>query len=81
MRAWVMVRNDPHATVTDKSGRFELPDLPPGTWRLRFWREGRPLAGLAVGGQNTDDRGEALLTVPEEGLDLGELQVAANTLR
>jgi hypothetical protein len=36
---------------------------------------------LAVGGQNTDDRGEALLTVPEEGLDLGELQVAANTLR
>ncbi|QDV79503.1 carboxypeptidase regulatory-like domain-containing protein [Botrimarina mediterranea] len=81
MRAWIMVRNDPHAAVTDKTGRFELPELPPGEWRLRFWREGQPLVGLAVGDQSTDDRGEAVLTIPNDGLDLRDLKVAADTLR
>lgn len=81
MRAWVMVRNDAYAVVTDKTGRFELPDLPPGEWRLRFWREGQPLVGLAVADGTTDDRGEAVLTVPDDGLTLGNLKVAADTLR
>ena len=81
MRSWVMVRSDPHAAVTDKTGRFELPELPPGEWRLRFWREGQPLVGLAVGDTTTDNRGEALLTVPSDGLTLGDLKVAAETLR
>ncbi len=81
MRAWIMVRSDPYAAVTDKTGRFELPALPPGEWRLRFWREGQPLAGLAVAGHPTDDRGEVLLTISEKDLDLGDLQVAADTLR
>lgn len=81
MRAWVMVRSDSHATVTDKTGRFVLPDLPPGEWRLRFWREGQPLVGLAVADGTTDDRGEAVLTVPTDGLTLGDLKVAADTLR
>lgn len=85
MRAWVMVRNDPYAGVTDETGRFELPELPPGEWRLRFWHEGQPLVGLAVATQTTDDRGEVILTVPDNGidgaLDLGDLQVAASALR
>ena len=81
MRAWVMVRDNPYAAVTDKTGRFELPTLPPGEWRLRFWREGQPQAGLAVANQTTDDRGEAVLKVSSDDLDLGDLKVAANTLR
>jgi len=85
MRAWVMVRNDPFAAVTNHTGRFELPDLPPGEWRLRFWHEGRPLAGLAVADQTTDERGEVVLTVPNAvpggDVDLGDLRVAADTLR
>jgi plastocyanin len=86
MRAWVMVRDNPYAAVTDKTGRFELPDLPPGEWRLRFWREGQPMVGLkmvglAVGDGTTDDRGEAVLTVPDDGLDLGDLKVTGDTLR
>lgn len=81
MRAWVVVRDDPYAAVTDNWGAFELPALPPGEWRLRFWHEGRPLVGLAVGEGVTDKRGEVVLAVPAGGLDLGELSVAAESLR
>lgn len=82
MRAWVAVRDDPHAAVTGADGRFALGELPSGEWRLRFWREGAPVIGLPlVDGASTDERGEAVLEVPDGGLDLGELRVAAESLR
>lgn len=80
MRGWVAVREDQHATVTDDSGQFALPDLPAGDWRLRFWHEGRGLSGLAVGSVETDKRGEVVLSVPSEGLQLGEIRIAVEDI-
>jgi hypothetical protein len=38
MRGWLYVTDD-LSVVTGPDGRFTLPDLPPGTYRLRFWHE------------------------------------------
>jgi plastocyanin len=34
MRAWVYVFDHPYFAVTDEKGRFEIKDVPPGTYRL-----------------------------------------------
>lgn len=81
MRAWIAVREDPHAAVTDAEGRFELPNLPAGEWRLRFYHEGQPLVGLATGDGTTDERGEWVAAVPDGGLDLGDTSISAGSLR
>jgi hypothetical protein len=45
MNAEMMVVNHPYYAVTDESGRFELTDVPPGTYRLEAWHEGWSVAG------------------------------------
>jgi hypothetical protein len=37
MESWLLVLDGGQSTVTDAEGRFELPDLPPGQWQVRFW--------------------------------------------
>jgi hypothetical protein len=45
MNAEMMVAANPYYAVTDESGRFELTDVPPGTYQLVAWHEGWGLAG------------------------------------
>jgi hypothetical protein len=40
MRAWIYVSEHPYVTLTNAEGRFELTDVPPGTYYLRAWHEG-----------------------------------------
>jgi hypothetical protein len=39
MSAVVAVSEHPYHTVTDLYGAYEIPELPPGTYRLRVWHE------------------------------------------
>ncbi len=39
MKAWAFVSEHPYVAVTDEKGRFQLGDVPPGTYRLRVWHE------------------------------------------
>jgi len=39
-RAWVYVSDHPYVTVTDGEGRFEIKDIPPGTYEVYAWHEG-----------------------------------------
>ncbi|TWT42865.1 hypothetical protein [Botrimarina hoheduenensis] len=80
MRAWVLVRDDPYAAVSDASGHFELPaGLPAGQIRLTFWHEGRYLAGVPTPAGVTDRRGRIGLTLPlaeaSTPYELGELRI------
>jgi Polysaccharide lyase family 4, domain II len=61
MQASMHVFEHPYYALTDKTGRFEMAQVPPGTYRLRMWHE-------SVGARTKT------ITVPPSGsltLDLG----------
>jgi hypothetical protein len=39
MNAYVGVLEHPYFAVSDDSGRFNLPQLPPGTYTIETWHE------------------------------------------
>ena len=39
MNAEILVVPHPYYAVTDESGRFELPDVPPGQYEIVAWHE------------------------------------------
>lgn len=39
MLGYIIVLQNPYATITDKKGNFEIKDVPPGTYRLKVWHE------------------------------------------
>lgn len=40
MSAYVIAMEHPYYAITDANGKFELKDVPPGTYRLTMWHEG-----------------------------------------
>ena len=40
MRAFAGVLDHPFFSVTDRDGRFEIPGVPPGRYRISAWDEG-----------------------------------------
>jgi hypothetical protein len=47
MRGWIVVTDDA-AAVSGSDGRFTLPAVPPGTYRLRVWHEALKAAEQTV---------------------------------
>jgi plastocyanin len=39
MRAWIFVFDHPYFAVTSRTGKFELKNLPPGTYTIEAWQE------------------------------------------
>jgi plastocyanin len=39
MQGNVVVVDNPYYAVTDENGKFSIPDLPPGTYRVKIWHE------------------------------------------
>lgn len=39
VKAYVLAFDHPHSAVTDASGKFTIPDVPEGTWRVVVWHE------------------------------------------
>ena len=42
MKGYIAVLKHPYFAVTDKSGNFEIKDLPPGTYTITAWQEKMP---------------------------------------
>jgi hypothetical protein len=39
MRAYIAVFKHPYFAVSDKDGKFEIKNLPPGTYTIKAWHE------------------------------------------
>ncbi|HEY2149996.1 MAG TPA: carboxypeptidase regulatory-like domain-containing protein [Vicinamibacterales bacterium] len=57
MNAYVGVVSHPYFQVTDKDGKFDLKDLPPGTYTLEAWHEklGAQTASVTIGAKESKD--------------------------
>ncbi len=57
MNAYVGVMSNPYFMVTDKDGKFDLPNLPPGTYTLEAWHEklGTQTATVTIGAKESKD--------------------------
>jgi len=53
MKSWVVVAEHPFYAVTDATGAFRLPNVPPGKYKLRMWQEalGSAVRDVVVGPQ------------------------------
>ena len=58
MNAYVGVVDHPYFAVTDKGGKFELKDLPPGTYTIEAWHEklGTQTQSVTLGAKETQGR-------------------------
>jgi hypothetical protein len=57
MNAYVGVMSNPYFAVTEKDGKFVLPNLPPGTYTIVAWHEklGTQTASVTIGPKETKD--------------------------
>jgi hypothetical protein len=49
MSAYIIRASSPYYTVTDSEGRFQIGDVPPGTYTLKMWHEGVATSNSAGG--------------------------------
>lgn len=64
MESWALVQQHPYYTMTDEQGRFQLTDVPPGTYRVKMWH---PYVHEDIGQTVTvkpNSPAEVTLTVP-----------------
>ena len=69
MHAYLFVADHPYHAVTDASGRFELDQVPPGTYTIAVWHEllgGREQKVTVAPGQTTTVDLELHAVAPEE---------------
>jgi plastocyanin len=57
MNAYVGVVDNPYFAVTDKDGKFDLKNLPPGTYTIEAWHEklGPMTQSVTIGNKETKD--------------------------
>ena len=75
MKAWVLVRPNPYAAVSNADGSFEIKNVPAGEVELQFWHEKAGYIGeMTVGGKAEKvSKGRKKVTVAAAGTDLGDI--------
>jgi hypothetical protein len=68
MRAVARVFDHPYHAVTDAGGKFEIPLVPAGRWRIKGWQENTGYRGGAGG-----RKGHPVVVPRQEVTDLGDL--------
>lgn len=69
MKFYTLVLDHPYATVTDTTGKFEIPNLPAGEHQLRIWHEraGMISQKVKIAGGKPTDLGDIKIPVAKMG--------------
>jgi plastocyanin len=75
MKGWIVVRDNPYATVSAADGSFSIADLPAGELELQFWHEKAGYIGeMTIGGKNEKvSKGRKKMKIVSGANDLGEI--------
>ena len=79
MTAWLVVRDDPYAAVSDKDGNLEVKNLPEGDWTIQFWQEVQGyVQDVKVNGKKSEWKKGLVEVKIEDGkiTDIGSVQFA-----
>lgn len=68
MSGYIVVVDNPYYAVTDEAGKFELTDIPPGTYTIEYWHE-------TLGKQTRQ------ITVPEAGTAEANFEFSASATK
>ena len=83
MGAWLIVRTDPYAAVSDKTGTFTIKDLPAGK-ELEFglWHEKAGyLRNAKFTGGTTDSKGNFKIKIKPGENNLGDIKVSSSIFK
>jgi plastocyanin len=83
MKGWIVVRNNPYATVSKADGSFELVDLPAEEVELQFWHEKAGYIGeMTINGKAEKvSKGRKKMKIAAGETDLGEIGLDANLFK
>lgn len=83
MDAVILIRDEPYAAITDDEGKFQLNNLPAGTWSFQFWhKKAGYLRQLEIPGFKVGRKGEIEVTIKNgETLDLGKMVFPATSFK
>jgi hypothetical protein len=75
MNAYLLIREDPYAAVTDKDGKFTIKNLPVGEHTFKVWHQNGFLSNVTVNGKATMwSRGAMKMTIKPGMNSLGKVE-------
>ncbi|MBL8811405.1 MAG: hypothetical protein JNM43_14630 [Planctomycetaceae bacterium] len=83
MKAWLVVTEHPYVAFTDADGKFEMKNVPVGTWRFRLWQErrGSLVQVIRNGTEEKLDKGALSVEIrPGEYSELGTIEIPLEQL-
>ncbi len=78
MIGWLLIRDNPYMAVTDADGKFEIKNLPVGTWQFMFWHEKAGYVDqVTINGTKQEwKKGRAKITIKPGDNNLGIIKVS-----
>ena len=77
MSAYLFVRDDPYAAVSDEDGALRIDKLPVGKWSFKVWREMGYIKEASLGGKEAAwPRGTAEFEIHPGRNDIGEIKLS-----
>lgn len=78
LNSYLIVRNHPYVSISNATGEFSIPHLPPGEWTFRVWQEKTGFVEAVTVKDKVEHwaKGKVKLTIAPGENDLGEVKVS-----